>query len=118
MRPTIGRVDVDRARASRSAAGHPREARAGARVHAALDALEVRGVGAHGVLDVDGRLAVDGLGVLLEHLALALDGRLVRLERVAEDLGRTREIQRRFNVSVPRARVTENTSTLRDRSER
>jgi hypothetical protein len=45
----------------------------------------VRGVGAHGVLDVDGRLAVDGLGVLLEHLALALDGRLVRLERVAED---------------------------------
>ena len=35
-----------------------------------------------------------------------------------DDLGRTREIQRRFNVSVPRARVTEKTSTLRDRSER
>ena len=32
--------------------------------------------------------------------------------------GRTRVIQGRFNVSVPRARVTENTSTLRDRSER
>jgi hypothetical protein len=36
----------------------------------------------------------------------------------SSDLGRTREIQRRFNVSVPRARVTENTSTLRDRSKR
>ena len=35
-----------------------------------------------------------------------------------ERLGRTRVIQRRFNVSVPRARVTKNTSTLRDRSER
>ena len=94
MRPTIGRVDVDRARAARSVAGRPRGAavRAGARVHAALDALEVRGVGAHGVLDVDGRLAVDGLGVLLEHLALALDGRLVRLERVAEDAQEVREL--------------------------
>ena len=33
-------------------------------------------------------------------------------------LGSKRVIQRRFNVSVPRARVTETTSTLRDRSER
>ena len=33
-------------------------------------------------------------------------------------LGRTREIQRRFNVSVPRARVPEKASALRDRSER
>ena len=33
-------------------------------------------------------------------------------------LGRTREIQRRFNVSVSRARVPEKASTLRDRSER
>ena len=49
-------------------------------------------MGAHGVLDVDGRLAVDGLGVLLEHLALALDGRLVRLERVAEDAQEVREL--------------------------
>ena len=32
--------------------------------------------------------------------------------------GRTRVIQRRFNVSVPRARVLEKASTLRDRSER
>ena len=32
--------------------------------------------------------------------------------------GRTRVIQRRFNVSVPRACVPEKTSTLRDRSER
>ena len=42
---------------------------------------------------------------------------LVRV-RDEEDLGRTREIQRRFNVSVPRERVPENTSTLRDRSKR
>ena len=32
--------------------------------------------------------------------------------------GRTRVIQRRFNVSVPRARVPEKASTLRDRSKR
>ena len=32
--------------------------------------------------------------------------------------GRTRVIQRRFNMSVPRARVTRKTSTRRDRSER
>ena len=33
-------------------------------------------------------------------------------------LGSTREIQRRFNVSVSRARVPNKASTLRDRSER
>ena len=38
--------------------------------------------------------------------------------RVAADLGSKRVIQRRFNVSVPRARVPEKASTLRDRSER
>ena len=39
--------------------------------------------------------------------------------RVARELqGSKRVIQRRFNVSLPRARVTENTSTLRERSER
>ena len=38
--------------------------------------------------------------------------------RERDDLGRTREIQRRFNMSVPRARVPEKASTLRDRSER
>jgi hypothetical protein len=32
--------------------------------------------------------------------------------------GRTRVIQRRFNVSVPRARVPETALTLRERSER
>ena len=32
--------------------------------------------------------------------------------------GRTRVIQRRFNVSVPRARVSEKASMLRERSER
>jgi len=35
-----------------------------------------------------------------------------------DDLGSKMVIQRRFNVSVPRARVPEKTSTLRDRSER
>ena len=34
------------------------------------------------------------------------------------DLGRTRVIQRRFNLAVPRARVPKQTLTLRDRSER
>ena len=36
----------------------------------------------------------------------------------APGLGSTRVIQRRFNVSVPRARVPPKASTLRDRSER
>jgi hypothetical protein len=45
--------------------------------------------------------------------------RQVRRAAVLEaDLGRKRVIQRRFNVSVPRARVPEKASTLRDRSER
>ena len=35
-----------------------------------------------------------------------------------DGLGRTRVIQRIFNVSDPRARVPEKASTLRDRSER
>ena len=39
-------------------------------------------------------------------------------EADVERLGRTRVIQRRFNVSVPRARVPGKASTLRDRSER
>ena len=40
------------------------------------------------------------------------------LTEMPRDQGRTRVIQRRFNVSVPRARVLEKASTLRDRSER
>ena len=40
------------------------------------------------------------------------------LEAREVGLGSTRVIQRRFNVSVSRARVTETTSTLRGRSER
>ena len=46
------------------------------------------------------------------------DGEGKRDEHGRVDLGRTRVIQRRFNVSVPRARVPEKASTLRDRSER
>jgi hypothetical protein len=38
--------------------------------------------------------------------------------RRVDDLGGTREMQRRFDVSVPRARVPEKASTRRDRSER
>ena len=65
------------------------------------DALELRGL---------------RLGVVLRR-----DAR--RLERVAVDvlpdrLGSKRVIQRRFNVSVPRARVPRKAPTLRDRSER
>ena len=36
---------------------------------------------------------------------------------MSASLGGTRVIQRRFNVSVPRARVPEKASALRDRSE-
>ena len=49
------------------------------------------------------------------------DQQPVERRRVAPrvvDLGSTRVIQRRFNVSVPRAIVPEKASTLRDRSER
>ena len=46
------------------------------------------------------------------------DARARRPLRRRDDLGSTRVIQRRFNVSVPRARVPEKASTLRDRSER
>jgi predicted RNA methylase len=42
----------------------------------------------------------------------------VSVRRVRWGQGRTRVIQRRFNVSVPRARVSETAPTLRDRSER
>ena len=44
--------------------------------------------------------------------------RLLPLEGLERDLGSTSVMQRRFNVSGPRASVPENTSTLRDRSER
>ena len=40
------------------------------------------------------------------------------LEDVRGDLGSTSVIQRRFNVSVPRARVSKTAPTLRERSER
>ena len=49
--------------------------------------------------------------------AAGLEAALLARERRV-DLGRKRVIQRRFNVRVPRARVPEKASTLRDRSER
>ena len=53
--------------------------------------------------------AVEGDGLL--------DGRQAR-DLDDERLGSKSVIQRRFNVSVPRARVPEKASTLRDQSER
>ena len=50
--------------------------------------------------------------------AVELRHRRERRAEAAEDLGSKRVIQRRFNVSVPRARVPEKASTLRERSER
>jgi hypothetical protein len=55
--------------------------------------------------------------------AVVRERRVEELPRAVErglerGLGSTRVIQRRFNVSVPRARVPEKASTLRDRSER
>ena len=60
--------------------------------------------------DVEGLALVDveAEAAAVLDVALGLEGHL----------GSTRVIQRRFNVSVPRARVTENTSRLQDRSER
>ena len=44
--------------------------------------------------------------------------RELRVGGALPGLGSKRVIQRRFNMSVPRARVPEKASTLRDRSER
>jgi hypothetical protein len=71
----------------------------------------------------------DGLEQVLEvvadeqHVEQEEDPRVLPREARARDereerLGRTGVIQRRFNVSVPRARVPGKASTLRDRSER
>ena len=69
-----------------------------------------------GLADVDGRRARDvGRG---ERVDAGPRGELRRRRPVPLHLGSTREIQRRFNVSVPHARVPEKASTLRDRSER
>jgi len=51
-------------------------------------------------------------------LDLAGDARRLLGEPLDERPGQQREIQRRFNVSVPRARVPEKAPTRRDRSER
>ena len=63
------------------------------------------------------RLAPGGadVGRRVALVVLAVD---LRAELAEQRLGRKRVIQVRFNVSVPRARVPEKASTLRDRSER
>ena len=80
-----------------------------------------RAVAGYAVLDARGAEHGPEEGLRRRHDGLAQ----VRLERVddaavarAERLGRKRVIQRRFNVRVPRTRVPEKASTLRDRSER
>ena len=84
---------------------------------------EVREELGHVRVVLGARLAVEradvrgeGFGVVGGHGAPVREVRLVARDR--ERLGSTRVIQRRFNVSVPRARVPEKASTLRDRSER
>ena len=78
--------------------------------------------------DARGRVSRGAFGAALADLAHAGDGS-ASLGAAASVLfdafdvdgdgqGRKRVIQRRFNVSVPRARVPEKSSTLRDRSER
>ena len=66
--------------------------------------------------------AVKLLGMTRPVWALLVGTERFRRTRVAVasrcDEGSTRVIQRRFNVSVPRARVLGKASTLRDRSER
>ena len=72
------------------------------------------------------RAAADGDGVLAEHPLGVGDGAAAvgqgreepRREGLRRRLGSKRVIQRSFNVSVPRARVSETAPTLRERSER
>ena len=52
------------------------------------------------------------------HCDYTHDGAPRRLLQLGEAQGSKRVIQRRFNVSVPRARVSETAPTLRERSER
>ena len=68
-----------------------------------------------GVLDL---LALEAVEHLLGDVLLVHVDRHERLDLLPVHLGSTRVIQRRLNVSVPRARVTRNTSTRRGRSER
>ena len=68
------------------------------------------------------------LGHIVAENHHAVTGARKDVDRVIDDVaeihrhrhyrGRTRVIQRRFNVSVPRARVSETAPTLRERSER
>ena len=72
------------------------------------DALGPRGV-RQGAEEVEGR----------PHAERLSHGRDEAHRRVVlRRLGRKRVIRRRFNVDVPRARIPERTSTLRNRSER
>jgi hypothetical protein len=77
-----------------------------------------------GVVAAVERLARAAAVVVREHLARVVagargEGGLVRVARLRDrGLGRKRVIQVRFNMSVPRARVPEKASMLRDRSER
>ena len=61
---------------------------------------------------------VDILSAPENRATVAKLGRFMFAVAVCPPQGRKRVIQRRFNVSVPRARVPKKASMLRDRSER
>jgi hypothetical protein len=109
-----------RARAARSSTARAR-GRARPRVDDGLD--DVVGLAAEdGAQPFDH--GVEGLGRRPAAVAGAEHRRGERVERLrvvrvaVPDLGSKRVIQRRFNLSVPRARVPEKAPTRRDRSER
>ena len=109
------RVERARGRAAQVVRRPPRGAARGvAQVLRARD--DVR----HVVLEDAAPAAALALGRVPQGPAprVALELRAERGRREAEHLGSTRVVQRRFNVSVPRARVPEKAPTLRDRSER
>jgi hypothetical protein len=114
MRPRISRIDSAERFEVRSG---PRRSVPAPRVaeHGPHVVVELRQVVREGDLRrVEGR----GLarGVRAAPLRERGRERRARRRRAREDLGRTRVIQRRFNVSIPRARVPEKASTLRGRS--
>ena len=92
------------------------------RVEPALEGVEAPDVEeprkVHGVADGVEPRERGRVGRLARGREREARGRVRRVVRLRARLGRERVIQVRFNVSVPRARVPEKASALRDRSER
>ena len=80
-----------------------------------LDLLDVRGGAAISAPSAMDEFVGEAAGTAL---LLTLGYGAVASGASGDLQGRTRVIQRRFNVSVPRARVSETAPTLRERSER